>query len=321
MNGKTSRHHHYLSQFYLKGFTNGRSKKSKLTTIDSRTRKKIETIPRNVGGVRDFNRIEVEGVDPEILERNLATFEGEVATALKAIEAQCKFDGDNKALVLNLIALLAVRSPEMREHLRKFHAEIAERIMDLTLASKERWESQMKKMREDGYGLDSDITYEEMKNFHERKEYDITVAREWHIHLEFVGMEAVLPCLFGRNWLLVKRAQGTGPFITTDRPVVLVWKNPESIPPIFRNSPGYGMKDTIVFFPLSQDVVLVGEFGGNDSVIEAGEEYVAHINTVMMHTAYSQLYTPKLDFPFIGRDGSVQKGNLVIEYLRNSSHE
>ncbi|MCD6374290.1 MAG: DUF4238 domain-containing protein [Caldisericaceae bacterium] len=247
MRKKSSRHHHYLSQFYLKGFTDGRSKKSKLTVIDMRTGRYFKSIPRNVGGIRDFNRIEVDGTDPDILERNLSAFESKVATAIKSIETKCRFGDENKRLVLNLIALLAVRSPEMREHVRKFHADIAERVMDLTLASKERWEFQRKRMKDDGYEIDDSISYEDMKDFHKRKEYDIKVAREWHIHLEFVSMEAILPCLFGRNWLLLRRSEGAGPFISSDRPVVLVWKNPKSIPPFFRNSPGYGMRNTVVF--------------------------------------------------------------------------
>ncbi len=65
-----SRHHHYLSQCYLKGFTQGSSKKSKLTVIDLKEKKRFEIIPRNVGGMRDFNRVEIEGVDPEVVEKN-----------------------------------------------------------------------------------------------------------------------------------------------------------------------------------------------------------------------------------------------------------
>ncbi|MFH1235431.1 MAG: DUF4238 domain-containing protein [Parcubacteria group bacterium] len=313
MKGKSSRHHHYLSQFYLKGFTRGRSKKSKLTVVNLKTQNKFETIPRNVGGVRDFNRIELEDADPEVLEQELATFEGKVATAIKAIEAQSKFDGDNKELVLNLIALLAVRSPEMRERFRKFHVDIAEIMMDLMLASKERWESIVKRMREDGHEVDADVSYEDMKDFQERKAYRISVPREQHIHLEFVGIDAILPALFERKWMLVRRAKGTGPFITTDKPVVLKWKNPENVPPVYRSSPGFGLKDTITFFPLSQDVVLVGEFEGKDGTIEAGEEQIAAINSVMMCSAYETIFTPKLEFPFIGQDGSVHMGSELVE--------
>jgi len=134
----TARHHHYLSQCYLKGFTKGGGKKSKLAVIDLREKKHFETIPRNVGGIRDFNRIDVEGVDQNLLESSLAEFEGMAAAALRRLDKGEKFDGDVKGLILNLIAMLAIRSPEMREHWRGFMAQIAERTMDLTLATKER---------------------------------------------------------------------------------------------------------------------------------------------------------------------------------------
>src|SRR5690606_19289629 len=141
----TARHHHYLSQCYLKEFTKGRGKKSKLTVIDFREKKTFETIPRNVGGIRDFNRIDVEGVDPNILESQISEFESEAASALKKLNETRDFSGDVKEIILNLIALIAIRSPERREHMRSFHADIAERMTSLSLANKERWESQVKK--------------------------------------------------------------------------------------------------------------------------------------------------------------------------------
>jgi hypothetical protein len=67
----------------------------------------------------------------------------------------------------------------------QFQAEIADRVMDLALATKERWESQMDAMREAGIHINDSVTYEQMKDFHERKQYRFDVAREWHIHLEF----------------------------------------------------------------------------------------------------------------------------------------
>jgi hypothetical protein len=69
----------------LKGFTQGNSKKSKLTVIDLKELKKFETIPRNVGGMRDFNRVEIDGIDPEIIEKQQSEFESKVAHALKNI--------------------------------------------------------------------------------------------------------------------------------------------------------------------------------------------------------------------------------------------
>lgn len=55
-----ARHHHYLSQCYLRGFSSGNGKKSNLTVFDFQNKKVFVTSSRNVGGLRDFNRIDIE---------------------------------------------------------------------------------------------------------------------------------------------------------------------------------------------------------------------------------------------------------------------
>lgn len=311
----TARHHHYLSQCYLKGFTKGGAKKSKLAVIDFKEKKRFETIPRNVGGVRDFNRIDVEGVDQNELEKLLSQFEGEAARALRNLEKTLQFDGETRTVLINLIALLAVRSPEMREHWRKSRAEIAERIMDLSLATKERWESQIRQMKESGKEVNEEITYEDVKRFHESKEYDITVAREHHIHMEFVGIDAILPYLDGRNWLLIKATDESGPFITTDNPVNLTWKEPDKIPPFYRNSPGYGMKSTQVYFPVSRNLALIGEFDGPEGTINGDKELLSALNSKMLMFTYKQVYCPKIGFYFRGADGEILEGIQVLKHV------
>lgn len=311
----TARHHHYLSQCYLKGFTKGDSKKSKLTVIDFREKKLFETTPRNVGGIRDFNRIDIEAIDQNALEKSLSEFEGKAASALHDLEESLRFDGETRSLILNLIALLAVRSPEMREHWRKFQAEIAERIMDLSLATKERWEGQMRQMKENGKDINEDLTYEDIKRFHESKEYDITIAREHHIHMEFVGINAILPYLDGRNWLLIKATDESGPFITTDNPVNLTWKEPDKIPPFYRNSPGYGMKSTQVYFPVSRNLALIGEFDGHEGIIDGNRELISVLNSKMLMFTYKQVYSPKIGFYFRGRGGEILEGTQVLKHI------
>lgn len=311
----SARHHHYLSQYYLKGFTRGSSKKSKITVIDLKEKKRFETIPRNVGGIRDFNRIEVEGIDPNIIEISLSKFEGEAASALKNIEDDLSFEGETRELILNLIAILAIRSPEMREHWRKFQAQIAEQIMDLSLATKERWESQIRQMKESGKVVSENITYEKIKEFYESKKYSIEVAREHHIHMEFVGVEAILPYLDSRNWLLIRSTDETGPFITTDNPVNLTWKEPEKVPQFYRNSPGYGMMNTQVYFPISKNLALVGEFNGHTGVIDATRELVAMLNSKLLMFTYKQLYAPKIGFFFLGASGEILEGTHILKHI------
>ena len=311
----TARHHHYLSQCYLKGFTKGGGKKSKLTVIDFKEKKRFETIPRNVGGVRDFNRIDIEGADQNELEKSLSKFEDEAATALRRLEEDLKFEGETRTLILNMIALFAIRSPEMREHWRKFHAQIAERMMDLALATKGRWESQMRQMKESGGKVNEDITYEDIKRFHESKAYEITVRRERHIHMEFIGFEAILPYLDSRKWLLIKATNESGPFITTDNPINLMWNEPEKIPPFYRNSPGFGMKNTQVYFPVSKNLALQGEFDGPEGVIDGNKELISALNSKMIIFTYKQVYAPKIGFYFRNENGESLDGTQVLKYV------
>lgn len=257
----------------------------------------------------------IEGVDPNILEKSLAPFEGQIATALRKLEEDLNFEGDNKDLILNYIALLAMRSPEMREHWRKIQADIAERIMDVAISTKEIWESQKRQMRNSGQEVDDSITYEEAKNFHERKQYTIEVTREHHIHMEFSSIEAILPYLDNRKWLLIKSTDETGPFITTDNPVNLTWKEPENIPNIYRHSPGYGMKNTQVYFPVSKNLALIGEFDGQEGVIEGTTELIAALNSKMLIFTYKQIYTPKIGFYFHGEDGELISGKQLLNRI------
>ncbi len=313
----TARHHHYLSQFYLKGFTKGKAKKSKLLVIDVKQEKTFETIPRNVGGMKDFNRVDIEGVDQNIIEKELSEFESKAATALKKIEETKDFNGEIKGLILTLVALIAVRSPQRREHMRKFESTIFEKAMGLTLQTKERWESQIKQIQKENPNYVCDVTYEEVKEFFESKEYKIEVAREHHIHMEMVQVNAMLPLLEERNWYLLESTQETGPFITCDNPVSLSWINPEEIPSVYRHSPGFGLEETQVVFPISQDLLLVGEFDRDGGVYGSTKELVALCNSTIMNNAYGQIFAPKSKFNFIGGNGEIMEGNRILKEINN----
>lgn len=227
------------------------------------------------------------------------------------------FSGEDKNTILNLIAILAIRSPEMRERTRGFQAELVHKMMSLSLETEERWQEQIEQMRNDGHEVDDDVSYESIKAFHESKEYKIELAREWHIHLEFAGIDAILPCLFGRKWMLIRPIASAGPLITSDRPVLLSWNDPDSIPPLFRNSPGYALTGTNVYFPLSQSLAIIGEFEREECIIDADDQLVAHLNSLMLQTTYAQLYTPKLSFKFVGKDGQLLEGKKIAEHLNN----
>lgn len=311
----TARHHHYLSQFYLKGFTKGGTKKSKLSVLDMKLKKKFVTSPRNVGGIRDFNRIEVEGHDPNAVESSLGDFEGKVATAIKNVSESYKFVGEDKDYILNFIALLSSRSPQKREHWRKFNADIAEKMLSMLLKSKETWESQIKQMEEDGYKLPQNVTYESVKDFYKSKKYKIDVPTERQLEMEMISLEAVLPFLYGRNWQLIITTKDIGYFITSDKPVNLMWKNPNDNANPTWYSPGFGFQDTQVYFPLSKEIALLGEFEGKEGTYEGNTNAVSVLNSKKIIFTYKQIYAPDDNFYFLGKNFKMLDGSKLISHF------
>ncbi len=306
----TAKRHHFLSQFYLKGFVCEQSEK--IVAIDLKRKKSFVTDPLNVGVVNDFNKIEREGIAPDYLEQELSKIEDKVATAFRNLRKTLDFSGETKELILIFMALIACRTPEMRECLRQFGVQIVESVISMTLSSKEIYESEIHNLKKNiSY---EGASYEDVKKFVDSKEYAIKIFREHHILMEMFLIEAILPCLFDRRWWLLIADKKSGPFVTTDSPVNLLWEDSEKLPPFYRDNPGFGLKGTLVYFPISQELALIGEFDGNGTKVNATEELVAIFNSVMIYKRPTQIYAPKFDFKFRNKEMNILSGNDLLKY-------
>lgn len=281
-----SRNHHDIPQGYLRGFGWKRGKHHMVVVHDLQGKKTYETNTRNVCAQRDFMRFEVKDRKPDWLEEEFGKLESKAVAAVREVVRTGVFNGENKNYTLNLMALLAVRSPEQRENMRDFQARVAQGVMDLLLEKKERWESQTKEM-EEKTGKPSLVTYEDAKEFHERGEYTIEVARERHIQTEIDLYNSVLQLLGQRKWTLYIVPGDYGEFITTSRPVVIAYIDPGKVPPYMRYSPGFGLKNTEVYFPLTKHALLVGRWDGDDRTISpANQPFVGVMNSQMIQHSY-----------------------------------
>ena len=187
--------------------------------------------------------------------------------------------------------------------------------MEATLSTKERYESQVRQMQRAGINANYDVGYEAIKEFFDSKKYDIVIPTGRHVHMELVGFDAILPSLFDRKWMLLKTDGHLNPFITSDNPVSLTWMYPEEVPIMYRSSPGFGMNHTRVYFPLSSELALVGEFDGTEGIYEIFKcDQVAAFNTAILHSSYKQIYSPKIGFTFI-KDNVVYEGNQLLKQI------
>ncbi|WP_293935767.1 DUF4238 domain-containing protein [Iodobacter sp.] len=308
-----ARRHHYLSQCYLRGFTKNEAKKSQLICIDIKEKRTFKTTPQNVGSSKDFNKITIDDYDPNTLEYLISEFESEAAVAMRELALCPIFEGKNKNIILYMMALFTLRSPHKRAQFDKFRSKILERMLDITLSSKEQYENQINKIKERETFYTKKTSYEDVKNLHENKGYTLSFQNESYIQMEFVGIDAILPCLHNRNWLLLKSTLESGPFITTDNPVSLIWANPESIPPFYRSAPGFGLKGTQVYFPLSKSLALIGEFNEKSgATVNATKQLVAFFNRQAIAHAKKQLYTPDIDFFYLNNKETISEGSRLL---------
>lgn len=286
--GDEARHHHYVPQAYLRGFGFKRTKHWMVVVHDLKHGRTFETNVRNVCGERDFMRVEVEGHPPTKLEHELGQFEGQACDAIRRVVQSGTFEGDDKTQVLNLMALLGVRHPDRRENIRQFIETTSKRVLDLALATKERWEGQMKEL-EASTGKKYEKTYEEIREFHEGGRYRVVVPRERLIGMELEVFDTVLNLLWNRKWTLYITDGKHGHFVTTDDPLVLSFTEPHKVPAWM--SPGHGLKNTEVFFPLTKNGFLIGRWdrGGHTEV--ARQDFIGSVNAHVIEHSSGQVFS------------------------------
>lgn len=289
-----ARMHHWVSQGYLRGFARHRAP-DYVWAYDFKLDKSFTPNTRNVGAERDFNRIDVEGHPPDAIETALAEFEGEAIAAIKATgEGAGHFpDDDARTRILNLMALYAVRNPRLREVHRDFRERGSKMIVNMALSSKERFDAQVRNAKEAGFiAPDAGADYAAAKDFEERGEFRIELAREEHIRQEFRLHDTVLQTLGRRDWLVVRATTNSGAFVTCDHPVTLRSNRPGV------TRLGFGLRAADVLFPLTKSVFLIGEFDADPRVITATREMVAGLNTEIIMEAERQVYASDDTFPF-----------------------
>ena len=313
--------HHYVPQAYLRGFADGIGRQARLKVIDLEDMKTFGTNVRNVASKRDFNRLEaVEGLDPNALEERYAILEGHAATAIQNIWKTSQFDGDDRMYVLNLMALLVIRNPRMRETWADFMSRLWKMHGEVVVSTKERWESTKRDMIRSGYTPSEDVTYENMRDFVKGGEYDIVTNRLVHIRLELETWEKMIHVLSARKWRLDILPEGAPNLITCDHPV--------SIIPLFemprdgymQHPIGYGMTETAVVFPLTRRMSLWGTFEDRDITLGLDWLQAALNNSHTMRNAHRQIYAYDDDFEFMwGRER--RQGKTLLGSLKAAQAE
>ncbi len=308
-----STNHHFVSQVYLRGFAEGEGRQAQIFVVDRVEQRSFTTGVRNVGARRHFNLIETDAFDPNALEEAYGEFEGQVATSLRRMKENQSFDcEEDRLVVLNLMALFAVRNPRLRDHIGRFIGDTYQNMAQLMTSTPERWEAIQRQMREQGLEVagGESITCEEMRDLVRSDELEFGPHQNHLIALELNNHDAVLNTLAERNWMLLIAGEDAGDFVTSDHPVVLM-----GAPGTGLQSVGYGMTQTAVLFPVSRKLFLNGTFEGQDGIHRLGREEVALLNSSVIFGAERQVYAYNERFSYSRSDRLALGGELFADPL------
>ena len=299
-----ARNHHFVPQYYLKGFATPRSKDGWLSVFDLKERKSFKTRPRNVAARRDYHRVDIEGVDPNIVETQLATLDDQADKAFRrVIAARSIADRDDFSFVLTLIAQIVITGPAFRDMRAGIIRQMGTVMMHNMVASPERWAEVTNGASADPRIGGDPVPYEEARAAVENGDVVPVAAKEVLIEQEWRLWPAILPILEGRKWTLLIAPPGFSGFVTSDRPFSLKWNDTSLDNPNY--GPGLGTGDTNLIFPLSRDLALIGSFESGGGTLEIDEMRVAVINLMIFSGAMRQLYGAA-DFAVMDLDRSVR---------------
>jgi hypothetical protein len=159
-----ARNHHFVPQYYLKGFAKPRAKDGKLTVFDLKDRRTFATKPRNVAARRDYNRVDIEDVDPNIVEGRLSVLEGHADQAFRRIIATRSIESrDDFSFVPTLIAQVALTNPLFRDQRDRMIRQMGSVMMHNMVSSPERWQTVTQPAAADERIGGSPVAYEDAR--------------------------------------------------------------------------------------------------------------------------------------------------------------
>lgn len=300
-NKSVARKHHYLPQSYLAAFTTRGTKESQFCVLEIVSGRSFRTSPSNVGSQRDFNRVDIEGHSPGAIENALAPFEGDAVSAIRRVLDTQEFPCDEDwNLILNLLALIAVRNPQRRNSFNHSRDRTLRMIGEMLTSDRSLWESHVRKARESGEHI-PEVPFEEVRSFIEKGNFSFVFHPEESLRVEFNALDKVLPLLGERTWSVLVAPPDAPEFICSDHPVTLECKHGRKGPV------GFGLRETEVFFPLGRRIGFYGVYESLlQPVVQCKPLNVAIMNGRVANNAERHVYSA-LDTFSVWHNNSIQE--------------
>ena len=268
------KNHHYLPQFYVKGFTNINGKVSVYHRKDdkiksqgkkgtfhipyfysvdfSKYKKNIPELAQKIKKAYGVDKIDSSEVKehPDIVEDLLSESENYAAVIIQKLIAGKNISDEDRIELSTFIAFMYTRTPAFRLMITGLEKKETDDKINQIFSSNDSSKEIYQKMRNNGYKEDVDL--DEIAEVVKEKRYNIKIPKEMNIKTILFSTMIIDKILYNKTWLILRTSKSS--FITSDIPVFL------SHPNIYQPSAygvGFETSGVKVIFPLSKELLLI----------------------------------------------------------------
>jgi Protein of unknown function (DUF4238) len=268
----TSKRHHYVPQFYLRGFTDEDDRfwvyeKGKETP-------RVQT-PLNtaiIGRFYTFNA--ADGTPTDELERRFAELEDRMRPILEQWkQARATVQPAHMETAVAFLSFMHTRVPSAVRQAREIHSAFAIGMMKAYAENPKAFRMIHEKYRREtgNHELPFETLLDHARHLEERFSVD---ANEKPAMLEMLRSTMAVPYeLVKFGWTLCRAARGST-FITSDGPFTAFSRRGDKA----LVGAGFGLPNAEVSFPVSPEVCLLLRRGVGDGRMVVGKKFVAEIN-------------------------------------------
>lgn len=238
--------HHYVPKSFLAAWTDTGTLDGQLCVIDKTTGRTWRVRPANAGAERDLYLVDVSEIEDDLSDDVIESHFGMVEDAAIPVIKQLN-EGDDLASDAdreNLIAFLAVSALRVPSRLRWTEGILRQLL-----------EAEYRQLEADGKFASGDSELDaRMKEWFDQGLISININQNAPLAMTFSMLTQLMNLLLLRHWTVLSVIEDAGDLVCTDNPLLLRWIKP--VPDGY--SPGFELKNTVVFTPVGPRTALLG---------------------------------------------------------------
>jgi hypothetical protein len=256
--------HHYVTASYLAAFATPPTRGGRLWQADKQSGRVYPATPDNAAVEGYYYRVDIDGVDPNLLEYEFGKIENEALPIIrKAVEDHALPAGRPLDVIIGFVGLHFVRGPKFRRKYNEALTSLTRATLAVTGDSEEVFRNEKARRIEDGHDVE-EVTIDDIREWVrdiDAQDVRIQMDRTTLTKSQFESAPRIADVLRHRNWGIRVLHHETPDLVTSDNPVVLrrvAWPRVGS-----RRLPlALGYPSAEVLFPLTPRALLVGRLGG-----------------------------------------------------------